>query len=206
MAQLTGVVDYGLGNMYSVIRSLDALGYTNKVITPEEIPGCDYVILPGVGAFGDGMSNIKERGIDQALAQFVTTGRPLLGICLGAQLLMSLSHEFGLHKGLDFIPGEVKAIEASPEVAVPHVGWAPLIPGQAWGGSVLQETGPRDEFYFTHSFSCCPESDAHVSAWIEYGPHKLVAAIGKDNVMGCQFHPELSSHPGLGILKQFHAL
>ncbi len=206
MKKITGVVDYGLGNLYSVLRGLKAAGASSKIVKAADIINCDYLILPGVGAFGDGINNIIKLGIQEALYEYVETGRPFLGICLGTQLLLSLSEEFGSHKGLGLIKGEVKEIEPIEGLAVPHVGWAPLVPGNNWNVGIFKGIKETDEFYFTHSYSCFPEHDENVLAWFQYGPHKLVAAVIRENVMGCQFHPELSSFPGINILKHFHSL
>lgn len=208
------VVDYGIGNLFSVRRALKECG-ANVLVSedPAAIMASPCLVLPGVGAFADGMRGLIERGLEKVVRDYAQSGRPLLGICLGMQMLASVSEEFGEHAGLDIIPGRVVAI---PDTGVdgkrhkiPHVGWSPLeIPaGHAgWKDSILSEVRPGESVYLVHSFTVAPEADAHRLADCSYNGRLISAAIRKGNVYGCQFHPEKSAGIGLLVLQQFLSL
>ncbi len=204
------VVDYGLGNLHSVARGLRAAGADVRVTSdPAEIASAERLVLPGVGAFGDGMTNLTRRGLVGPVQEFVATGRPLLGICLGMQLLMSESEEFGLHRGLDLVPGRVVAFPAPrPGVSgykVPHVGWNVLLPsaGRSWEGTLLSRVSAGEHAYFVHSFVVVPADPSYELACTLYAGQMVCASIQKDNIQGCQFHPEKSGEVGWRILRQF---
>jgi glutamine amidotransferase len=196
-----GIVDYGLGNLRSVAGAVERLDWTPVVSSePNELAGCDKLLLPGVGAFGDGMRNLRERGLVEPLTEIVAAGKPVLGLCLGAQLLVSESEEFGRHAGLGWIEGSVKRIEPSDGLPVPHVGWNEL---RQIGESVLFD-GVVDGalFYYVHSFVIEPADRSVVKGETEYG-RALTAVIERDNVYGTQFHPEKSQLDGLTLLGNF---
>ena len=204
------IIDYGLCNLLSVYNSLKYLGIESLVIhDPQDLKHADLAILPGVGAFEDGMRGVRERGFIEPINDFVRTGKPFLGICLGMQILMSKSYEFGEHEGLDLIPGEVLPFEAQKEgdeyiLKVPHVGWSGLQKKDApWEGTPLAGIPDKSEVYFVHSFYVQPKNSAHVLAETEYGEKNFCSVVFKDNVYGCQFHPEKSSKLGLKILDNF---
>lgn len=196
---MIAILDYGMGNRASVQNALTFLGH-ESVVTQDAatIASATHLILPGVGAFGDGMKAIRERGLDQVMAHEIAKGKPLLGICLGMQLLASKGEEGGLHDGLGFIPGIVRRLAAG-ELRLPHVGWNDVTPKV--GESLLIGAEPH-VFYFVHSFALVPDDLQDVIATCEYG-EPFVAGVRRGNVMGVQFHPEKSQGSGLGVLKNF---
>lgn len=205
------IVDYGMGNLFSVSRAFEHCGARAIVSArPEDLMTTSRIVLPGVGAFGDGMKMLKREGMDVAIKDAVRRGANLLGICLGMQMLLEESEEFGLTRGLGLIPGKVVAI---PSVAldgkrqkVPHVGWNSLVgvpDGLAWKNTVLENVSEGDSAYFVHSFMAMPTSLEHRIADTIYGGAKLAAVVGRDNVQGTQFHPEKSGEVGLRIIRSF---
>ncbi len=200
------VIDYGLGNLHSVIKALRHQG-ADVVVTaePNEVRSAERLVLPGVGAFGDGMRGLFERQLIEPIYEFVKTGRPFLGICLGMQLFMSESEEFGRHAGLDLIAGPVTAIPRTPGLKIPQIGWNKIFPRPDgdWKNSPLANVEPGAMVYFVHSFTAWPAREHDRLADADYGGHRISAAIQRDNVIGCQFHPEKSGSVGLGILARF---
>jgi len=200
------IVDYGMGNLYSVISALKELGYGHRLVaTPEEILASDSVILPGVGAFGDAMEELSKRGLVEAIRKHADMGKPLLGICLGMQLLLSESEEFGLHKGLDIIHGHVVRLEPDESARLPHINWDEIMPpnGAGWSGTILDGIPPNSSFYFVHSFGCFPEDINNFLATTVYGGQPFCSVARKGNVYGTQFHPEKSGSIGLKLLESF---
>lgn len=196
-----GIINYGMGNLASVVNALAYLGYTPHIITkPDELEKVDVIILPGVGAFGEAMANLRERHFVDALGDHVLVRKkPFLGICLGMQLLAESSEEKGIHKGLGWIQGHVKKLEVNDALRLPHMGWNDLIlKGKSPIYSLL--TGSR-AVYFVHSyhFDC---DDQFIDATVEYGK-PVAASIRKDNIFAVQYHPEKSHTNGLNILKAF---
>jgi glutamine amidotransferase len=199
-----GVIDYGMGNLRSVLNALERLGADGRLVRDgEELEGVDKAVLPGVGAFGDGMRELGERGFVDAIPAYVADGRPLLGICLGMQLLGSVSHEHGRHEGLGVIPGEVRYIETDPELRVPHVGWNELTVERP--SLLLDGLDEVPMFYFVHSYELHPEDDAAVTGTADYG-RPVTASVEHENAYGVQFHPEKSQRCGLRVLENFLAL
>jgi len=199
------VVNYGMGNLGSVRRALEQL-QAQVVIAddPAAIDGVDRIILPGVGAFGEGMARLRAAGWVDALHHHVNeAGTPLLGICLGMQMLGSSSLESGASEGLGFIPGRVERLDAlGCSLRIPHVGWNDVA---FQGGARLFEGIPQDtDFYFVHGYSLEPDDPADVCATTTYGV-PLAAAVQRGHVFGTQFHPEKSSRAGWKILKNFLA-
>lgn len=208
------VLDYGLGNIFSIQRAVSYLGAESFITdNPREILCADRIILPGVGAFGDGMKALREKGLDRALLECANSGKMILGICLGMQLLMGESEEFGIHKGLNLIPGRVvrfpEPIPNEIPYKIPHVGWNRIFPKSgssdtaAWAKTVLQANTAGDFFYFIHSYIGIPENENHILAITEYGGTEFCSVIGKGHIFGCQFHPELSGGTGLKIYRTF---
>lgn len=205
------VVNYGMGNIKSVMRGVEKAG-GNVTLSDESetILKADRVILPGVGAFEDGISELRKRNLDQVLGEFIKTDRPLLGICLGMQMLLDSSKEHGAHKGLGFIPGQVIPIPQKGNNSIvrkiPHIGWNALrkpTDNRNWQQSILESTDTGDFFYFVHSYMAEPENRAHILAQCLYEELPVNAVVKKNNITGCQFHPEKSGPSGLRILEQF---
>jgi len=207
-----GVVDYGVGNLLSVSRALAAVGAESELIaTPEQIVRADRLVLPGVGAFGPAMAALEAQGLVAPIRAHVAAGKPFLGICLGMQLMMQASEEFGEHRGLGLIAGKVRAIpqralDGGP-LRIPHVGWAAIRPcGDAdWSETGFASVAPGAAVYFVHSFAARPDDESDAVAYCEYGGHRIVAAIARGAASGCQFHPEKSGPVGLSILRDFVA-
>jgi imidazole glycerol-phosphate synthase subunit HisH len=200
------LVDYGLGNLRSVANALVAVGAeVTLAARPEELRDVDRVVLPGVGAFGDGIRALRQRELDGALLGHIESGRPLLGICLGMQLLFSRSEEFGDHQGLGLFAGRVRLIEPRPPLKVPHVGWSRIHPPaeQSWQQSPLSALAPGAAVYFVHSYAAVAERPGDCLAQAGYGGEPITAAVQRDRVLGCQFHPEKSGPSGLALLSAF---
>jgi glutamine amidotransferase len=205
------VVDYGVGNLLSVRRALEHIGATALVTDDHEVlRRAPRVILPGVGAFANAMAELRVRGLDDVARDIAASGVPLLGICLGMQMLLDESEEFGTTAGLGLIPGKVVPVPATTTSGgtqkIPHIGWNALVvpPGrESWAGTLLSHAKPGDAVYFVHSFMAQPADPAHRVADCLYGGVAISAVIGDRNVFGCQFHPEKSGAVGLNILRAF---
>ena len=201
------VVDYGVGNMNSVINALGHLGARVTVSDrPDVVAAADRLVLPGVGAFPDGMRLLRERGLDTALNAAVANGKPLLGICLGMQLLFESSDEFGDHAGPGLVPGRVVRLTPEAGFKVPQIGWNRLRQaGRSWEGTILATTPPDTMVYFVHSYAPDAATAGGLLADCDYGGQTVTATIQHGLVSGCQFHPEKSGPAGLGILREFLA-
>lgn len=199
---MIAIIDYGVGNLFSLSRSLEAIG-AEAVITrdPDTIQSAERIILPGVGAFGDAMDKLKENGMNELIRQQAALGKPLMGICLGMQLLFEKSLEFGEHEGLSLIPGTVRPIAdvIDPALKIPQIGWNALRKTNPY--YILQDVKDGECVYFVHSYYADTDSK-YIIADTEYSA-RLTAAVAKGNVCGCQFHPEKSGNTGLRILKSF---
>jgi len=196
----TVVVDYGMGNLRSVEKALAAVG-GNPLTSgdPEAVRSAARLILPGVGAFGDAMSNLRNQGLLEAVLEAVSSGRPLLGLCLGLQLLFDESEEFGSHRGLGVIPGRVRRF-AVPGLRVPHVGWNQV--EQARPDPLLEGIPEGAYFYFVHSYYVEPADTSDHVAQTEYG-HRFCSIARRGNIWGAQFHPEKSQAMGKRLLSNF---
>ena len=202
---MLAIIDYGVGNLFSLVSSLKSIG-VDAVITrdPKVIENADRLILPGVGAFGDASEKLRLSGLTEIIKNAVEKGTPLMGICLGMQLLFEKSYEYGEHQGLGLLKGNVIGMEGTipKELKIPHIGWNALkFRGE---NPIFKYISEGDCVYFVHSFYAadCEES---VIATAEYGAD-LTAAVARGNVYGCQFHPEKSGTVGLKILKAFAEL
>ncbi|RAJ33465.1 imidazole glycerol phosphate synthase subunit HisH [Pedobacter cryoconitis] len=196
------IVDYGVGNTYSVSNAIKSLGYNKLIISDDEkvINNADILILPGVGAFEESINNLRDRNLDKILnEQVLVLKKPILGICVGMQLMATLSEENGIHMGLNWIEGTVKRLELSQEFAVPHVGWNNISVKQT--EPLFIRTPVDANFYFDHSyyFDC---EDKYVSAYCDYDI-AVTAAVQKSNIFGVQFHPEKSQTNGLKLFRGF---
>jgi len=205
------VIDYGAGNLLSVQRGLERCG-AKVILTadPEKILATKRVVLPGVGAFSSAMHSLNSLGLVAVVRELVKRKTPLLGICLGMQLLLEESDEFNLTAGLGLIPGRVIAL---PEITtlgesqkIPHIGWGTLQPSNeraGWQKTLLADNRQGEAVYFVHSFMAVPSNSEHRIADCLYGGHQIAAMIGREQITGCQFHPEKSGEVGLKVLKRF---
>lgn len=197
------IVDYGLGNLGSIVNMLKRVGATSRrITTPEEVLGSDRVLLPGIGAFDTGMNRLRNQELFEPLREFAASGRPLFGICLGMQLLLDSSEE-GETSGLGLIPGHSARFEDLPGLRVPHMGWNHIEP--AHPDSLIDGLADDSRFYFVHSYKVVPDREADVLGWTEYGA-PFASMIRSANVMGAQFHPEKSHAFGMTVLGNFAKL
>ncbi|NDI36576.1 imidazole glycerol phosphate synthase subunit HisH [Chengkuizengella sediminis] len=195
---MIAIIDYGMGNLHSVSKAVERLGYTTLVTSSkQEILDADGAILPGVGAFGDAMEQLKQTGLQEVVNKFVETGKPLLGICLGMQLLFSSSEEYGEHEGLNLLPGQVTRFQG--DYKIPHMGWNQLSMKQK---HLLFEGLEEGHVYFVHSFHVQLDQPTDLLATTEYF-QEVTAIVGRDNVYGMQFHPEKSGTIGIKLLSNF---
>ena len=205
---MIGIVDYNMGNLASVINAFAKIGVEATLESdPSKLMQYDKLILPGVGAFGDAMEHLKENGMDKAVIAYAASGKPLLGICLGMQLLFESSEEFGSHKGLGLIPGKVIAFDESkfdhPQ-KVPHMGWNEMFCG-GLTSTKLFDGLPKDFYlYFVHSYHAVCD-DKYAIGKTHYG-YEFVSAVQNDNIYGIQPHPEKSHENGLKIIENFAKL
>ena len=204
------VVDYGMGNVRSVLQGIEKVGSKAQLSEiPEDILNADRVVFPGVGAFGDGMEELRKRRLDTAIKDYARTGRPLLGICVAMQLFFDESEEHGIHEGLGLISGNIVRIpedQTDQKVRkIPHVGWNSLAKRKhnQWNGTLLEGLEDRDSCYFVHSYMAAVSDEADILAECEYEGLIITAAVHRDNITGLQFHPEKSGIVGLQILKNF---
>lgn len=199
---MIGIVDYKMGNLQSVKNSLDYLGIESKFVTsPKEIEGCNKLILPGVGAFGLAMKQLNELNLVEPIKKFVKDGKPILGICLGMQLLLDSSEEHGHHMGLSLVRGQVLPFAGKVgNLPIPHVGWNDA--SQIEESKILENIEDGDSFYFVHSFYCDVTDKKEVVATTDYG-FDFDSVIESNNIYGCQFHPEKSQRAGLFLLENF---
>lgn len=207
------IVDFGVGNILSVSRALEYAGATVSLAsTAAQVEAADYLVLPGVGAFHNGMTGLRNNGLADAVKHHAASGRPLLGICLGAQMLASVSNEFGRHEGLNLIPGEVAAIPATNSDGKPHklpsIGWALMKESRvgSFHDSPLRKLPGEASVYLVHSFHVLPDDPNHVIGQYSYGGLPITAAIRAGNIFGFQFHPEKSGPLGLRIIGDFLSL
>ena len=202
------VIDYGIGNLHSVLKALRHEGAEVTLSADaRDVAVAERLVLPGVGAFADGMKGLAERGLVEPLRAYAESGRPLLGICLGMQLLMGESDEFGRHEGLGIVPGRVVEIRREAGFKVPQIGWNRIYPpdGAGWGGTLLGALEPGAMVYFVHSYTAVPERENDRLADSVYAGQRISAAVRRGNVWGCQFHPEKSGSAGLTIVRRFLA-
>jgi glutamine amidotransferase len=202
------ILDYGIGNVKSIANALIEIG-AEPVLSSEDkiIMKAESLILPGVGAFKKGMSNLIEAKLVNVIYEYIATGKPFLGICLGMQMLLEESDEFGITKGLGLISGKVQKLklgEGSKE-KLPHVSWNGIKEPRfgRWSNSLLESTEINTDVYFVHSFVAVPSNSENILAFANYGNADFCAAVNKDNVTGVQFHPEKSGKQGLKMLNQF---
>jgi glutamine amidotransferase len=205
------VIDFGVGNLLSVQRGIEHCGANVEITSsPDRVLAASRLVLPGVGAFSNAMNALTELGLVAPIREAASRGVPLLGICLGMQMLMDESEEFGLTKGLGLIAGRVIPVPSTTKEGlpqkIPHIGWNALIRPEGaarWTSSVMEDVVPGDSVYFVHSFMAVPSDPSHRIADCVYGGHRVAGVIGRDRIVGCQFHPEKSGPVGLNILRRF---
>jgi glutamine amidotransferase len=197
---MIAVINYGLGNLHSVQKAIAYSGGDARVTDdPDTLLRADKVILPGVGAFADGMKGLRARSLTDLIQEIAAAGKPLLGICLGMQLLFDTSEEQGTHQGLSLIPGEVKEFR-DPTLKIPQIGWNQLdLQNQA---SLMSGLDQGNYVYFNHGYYCLPDDPADILASTTYGV-QFAAAVQRNNIYGVQFHPEKSQLVGLKIIRNF---
>jgi glutamine amidotransferase len=195
---LIAIIDYGMGNLHSVSKAVERLGYDYTVTSDkQEILQADKAILPGVGAFGDAMAYLQESGLDQTTLDYAASGKPLLGICLGMQLLFTESEEHGMFNGLNLLQGKVVRFQG--DYKVPHMGWNRLAFER---DSLLFQGIEAGHVYFVHSYHALPVNDSDLLATTDYY-QPVTAIVGRDNIYGMQFHPEKSGDIGMKLLGNF---
>lgn len=204
-----GVVDLGVGNLRSLMNAIEAIGiHARAIVDPSAVAQAERLVLPGVGAFRAGMDALSSKGLVDPIVRAVRAGKPMLGICLGLQLLMTESEEFGRHAGLDLIRGRVVALpdpdrSSAEGYKVPHIGWSSIEPAaeDRWEGSPLSAIERGSFVYYAHSYVVEPLRAEHVLATTLYGPERFAAVLRAGNIIGCQFHPEKSGRVGLDLLR-----
>jgi glutamine amidotransferase len=208
MSKVT-IVDYELGNLGNVRRAFESVG-AETVFTqdPAQIAKAERLVLPGVAAFGAGMANLNRLGLVEPIREFAKTGRPLIGLCLGMQLLLTSSEERGSHKGLDLVPGKVLAFPKGAQASdgrkfkVPQIGWNSL-KGSSWEKTIFKDLPKDPQVYFVHSYYVSPQDPKVTLASTDYAGMQFCSALSHQNLAACQFHPERSGPVGLKILKNF---
>jgi len=198
------VIDYGVGNLHSLLKAFAGFG-VNVFVTEEinKIKTADAIVLPGVGSFKSGMEGLKIRGLVETVKNFAKTGKPILGICLGAQLMLGKGYEFGELNGLGIIPGKVVKFPKLEE-KIPHIGWNEIYCEKSkWENTILDSVEEKTDVYFVHSYILEPDKKENILSLAKYGGYEFCSAIRKDNTYGCQFHPEKSGRVGLKIIENF---
>ncbi|AGF78989.1 imidazole glycerol phosphate synthase, glutamine amidotransferase subunit [Desulfocapsa sulfexigens DSM 10523] len=211
MRTSVAIIDVGINNLLSVTSAFEFCGAKVSLVKNEnDLLQAERLVLPGVGAFKDGMKKLEGEQLISGIKKISEEGKPLLGICLGMQMLFDSSLEFGLSPGLGLIPGKVVPIppkdKSENNIRIPHIGWSSLYPcGDAgmWEETVFKKVKVGSFVYFVHSFMAVPEQGKHILAETQYCGHRIVAAVKKDNIFGCQFHPEKSGEVGLSIIDAF---
>ena len=202
-----GIVDYKMGNLHSVVGACQFVGLNPLVSSdPQDLLEADGLILPGVGAFGEAMHNLRSCGLDKAIKDFVETGKPFLGICLGLQLLFDSSEEFGINEGLGLVAGSVKRFcnkDLDYRAPIPQIGWNSIEVCNNWSKSLLSHNSEDDYFYFVHSYYASIEDTNLITSKTSYANTKYCSSLSKENIFAAQFHPEKSGLIGLKIYQNF---
>jgi imidazole glycerol-phosphate synthase subunit HisH len=212
MSRNVTIIDYGVGNMFSVQRAFEVIDAKAELTSDvDKIMKAERLVLPGVGAFADGMDKLIERNLVEPIREYAKTGKPLLGICLGLQMFFDSSEEFGATEGIGLIPGKVVRLPSTnpkgEKIKIPHIGWSRLILTQPVKGTLLQEIEQNPPaVYFVHSYHVQPNDPKKLLAVCDFNGVKVSAVAQSENIMGCQFHPEKSADAGLRILRQFISL
>ena len=203
------IIDYGCGNILNLARAVKFLGYDVEITRDnKKIINSSHIILPGVGAFGNAIKHLEKYNLHKTILEYAKLDKPLLGICVGMQILFTVSYELGVHKGLGLLEGEVIKIsnKKNKEIKIPHMGWNELYPSndkKEWKNKILKNSLIGKNFYFVHSFVCLTKRSEATIAFCNYSGISIPAVVSVNNVFGCQFHPEKSSDNGLTVLKNF---
>ena len=200
------IVDYGIGNVQSIFNALSQFKDVDIIVSDNktEIFDADGLILPGVGAYRKAMEELEKRNLPDIINKYISQNKPLLGICLGMQLLFESSEEFGYTKGLGFIKGSVDHFPDNMNGKLPHVSWNSIESREAdWENTIFQGIKDKDDFYFVHSYICKPENQDIITSKTEYGGVSFCSSVQQNNIFACQFHPEKSSISGLNVMKNF---
>jgi len=203
------IIDHGCGNILNLARAIEFLGYeVEATCDKKKIINSSNVILPGVGAFGNAIQKLEEHNLQNTILEYSKLNKPLLGICLGMQLLLTVSHEFGIHNGLNLIKGKVIKISTKQkkDIKIPHTGWNEIYPSNGnneWNSKILKNVSIGKNFYFVHSFVCLTKNPDSTIAICNYSGIQIPAVVSFNNIFGCQFHPEKSAADGLSVLKNF---
>ena len=202
------IVDYGLGNLYSISEACKYLGHSTILSSnPEVILNATHIILPGVGAFEIAINRLQSLNLIEVLKLYVKTGKPLMGVCLGMQLLFEESEEFGFHKGLGIIEGKILKFPEfvnENKMIIPHIGWNSIVKKDlSWEETPLKNTNENSLMYFVHSYYALPSSDSYILTESTYSDFKFCSSVKKDNIFGFQFHPEKSGKDGLEVYNNF---
>ncbi len=201
---MIAIIDYGSGNLRSVQKAFAKVGMDAMVTSrAEDLFNASHLVLPGVGAFADCMEKLGSSGLTAPLLKSLEGGKPFLGICVGFQVLFAKGEEFGIHPGLNVVPGTVKRFQASP-LKVPHIGWNQVTVRQT-DNPLFKGIADEAYFYFDHSYYGVPEKEADTASWTDYGI-RFTSSIWRDNIFACQFHPEKSQTAGLRFLQNFGGL
>lgn len=197
------LIDYGAGNLRSVANAIRGLGVEPQVAaSAEEMAGASHLVLPGVGSFGDCMEQLGRRGLLEPIREWVSAGKPYLGICLGYQILFENSEETPGVEGLGIFSGSVRRFQDSPGLKIPHMGWNSVIPRESERGS-WAGLGAEPYFYYVHSYFPVPDDESLIAARTTYGGQTFAAAVERPNLLACQFHPEKSQDAGLALIRNF---
>ena len=203
------VLDYGIGNIRSICSALEFIG-VDAILSNDKntLNNADGLVIPGVGAFDAGMAKLKEIDAVSFLQDVSQTNKPMLGICLGMQLLFDESEENGYFSGLGIVAGSVNKLCLPKGIRIPHISWNTLLssPANYWHESILKGLTNEDEMYFVHTYAAKPKYAEHVLAYTDYAGEEFCSAVKKGNVYGCQFHPEKSADKGLGVLRNFEKI
>ena len=199
------VIDYDIGNVRSIVNAFKKFDITPILSNDREvILEADGVVLPGVGAFSHGMENLYKYSLVDSLKAYIKTNRPFLGICLGMQMLLEESEEFGKTEGLGFVKGKVVKLPVKNSEKLPHISWNEIKPKNIeWDNTILDGVIPNSNIYFVHSFVVVPNDKNNILSITEYGGFDFCSAIKKDNIYGCQFHPEKGGKVGLKVIENF---
>jgi len=209
MTNVVTIIDYGINNIQSVIQALQFVGVNTKIASkPSELADAKHIIIPGVGAFPEGMKKLKNLGLDKMIATKAKQKSNILGICLGMQMLFTKGNEYGVCNGLNLISGEVLQIQkkVNYEKRLPVIGWRKTISLPTYEKNILEKNLNEKDFYYLHSYQVIPEKKNDIIAYYERGGSRITAAIASGNIWGVQFHPEKSGDAGLEFLKTFSNL